>query len=56
VIEEWRVEYNTERPHQAPKYGTPPAFAAASEPPEAAADERIRWAKSRSDGFGVRVG
>ena len=28
IIEAWRVEYNTERPHQALKYGTPAAFAA----------------------------
>ena len=38
VIETWRIEYNTERPHQALKYGTPAAFAATWEPPEEAAD------------------
>jgi putative transposase len=38
IIEAWRVEYNTERPHQVLKYGTPTAFAAAWEPPEEAAD------------------
>lgn len=38
IIEAWRIEYNTERPHQALKYGTPTAFAAAWEPPKEAAD------------------
>jgi len=38
VIEAWRIEYNTERPHQALKYGTPTDFAAAWELPEEAAD------------------
>lgn len=38
IIEVWRVEYNTERPHQALKYGTPTAFAAAWELPKEAAD------------------
>jgi len=38
IIEAWRIEYNTERPHQALKYGTPAEFAVAWEPPEEAAD------------------
>jgi len=38
IIEAWRIEYNTERPHQALKYGTPAAFAATWEPPKEAAD------------------
>jgi putative transposase len=38
IIEAWRIEYNTERPHQALKYGTPADFVAAWEPPEEAAD------------------
>jgi putative transposase len=38
IIEAWRIEYNTERPHQALKYGTPAEFAAAWEPPNEAAD------------------
>ncbi len=38
IIEAWRIEYNTERPHQALKYGTPTEFAAAWEPPKEAAD------------------
>ncbi|MCA1666963.1 MAG: IS3 family transposase [Thermomicrobia bacterium] len=38
IIEGWRIEYNTERPHQALKYGTPTEFAATWEPPEEAAD------------------
>ena len=33
IIEAWRIEYNTERPHQALQYGTPTDFAAAWEPP-----------------------
>ena len=37
VIEAWRIEYNTERPHRSLKQQTPAAFAAAwtapSEPP-----------------------
>jgi transposase InsO family protein len=38
IIEEWRIEYNTERPHQALKYGTPTDFAAAWELPKEVAD------------------
>jgi len=38
IIKAWRIEYNTERPHQALKYGTPTEFAAAWEPPKEAAD------------------
>jgi len=38
IIETWRIEYNTERPHQALKYGTPAAFAATWKPPKEAAD------------------
>ena len=29
IIEEWRIDYNTERPHSSLKYQTPEAFAAA---------------------------
>ncbi len=32
------IEYNTERPHQALRYGTPAAFAATREPPKEAAN------------------
>jgi len=38
IIEAWRIEYNTERPHQALKYGTPTEFAATWGPPREAAD------------------
>ncbi len=38
IIETWRIEYNTERPHQALKYGTPTDFAAAWELPKEVAD------------------
>jgi transposase InsO family protein len=46
IIEAWRIEYNTERPHQALKYGTPTAFAAAWEVSKEVADERIGWTNS----------
>jgi len=39
IIEAWRIEYNTERPHQALRYGTPTTW----ELPKEAADERIGW-------------
>ena len=29
IIEEWRIDYNTERPHSSLKYQTPEEFAAA---------------------------
>ncbi len=38
IIEAWRIEYNTERPHQALKYGTPAEFAVAWDLPNEAAD------------------
>ena len=38
IIEAWRIEYNTERPHRALKYGTPTEFAAAWGPHQEAAD------------------
>lgn len=38
IIEAWRVEYNTERPHQALRYGTPAAFAATWEVSKEVAD------------------
>src|SRR6478672_10239825 len=38
IIEAWRVEYNTERPHQALSYGTPAAFAATWEVSKEVAD------------------
>jgi len=38
IIEAWRIEYNTERPHQALEYRTPTAFAATWEPLREAAD------------------
>jgi len=38
IIEAWRIEYNTERPHQALKYGTPTEFVATWGPPREAAD------------------
>ncbi len=38
IIEAWRIEYNTERPHQALRYGTPADFVATWEPPKEAAD------------------
>ena len=47
IIEGWRVEYNTERPHQALRYVTPAAFAASWEEPKEVADEHIGWTTSR---------
>ncbi len=38
IIEAWRIEYNTERPHQALQYGTPADFVATWAPPKEAAD------------------
>lgn len=35
------IEYNTERPHQVVKYGSPAAFGATWQPPKEATDERI---------------
>jgi putative transposase len=34
IIEQWRIEYNTERPHLSLEQATPAAFAAAWETPE----------------------
>jgi putative transposase len=34
IIEGWRVQDNTQRPHPALRYGTPAAFAAPGEEPE----------------------
>jgi len=46
IIEEWRIDYNTERPHGSLKYRTPEEFAAARP------FDRTRWARppERPDG------
>ncbi len=38
IVGAWRIAYNTERPYQALKYGTPTEFLATGGPPEEAAD------------------
>ena len=53
IIEAWRIACNTERPHQALKYGAPTDFAAAWEPPKEMADEPIERTNS---GFGSTRG
>lgn len=41
VLEDWREEYNTERPHSSLGMKTPAEFAAAWQPPEAAANSSL---------------
>ena len=45
MIEAWRVEYNTERPHRSLKQQTPAAFAAAWTAPSEPSDQPFRWTK-----------